>query len=370
MTLLLEMELPSTTRFQHRSPALVFSAKQIHDRARELSRIAEARRVHVLLAVKAVPHAAAIALIGPWVQGFDVSNAGEFLAVREFSRDRLISLTGPVCSRGTADLIHGRSAPTIVNAETTEQVAYTCALRDAAVVPGVRLRAVDLCAATNVTPPFGFEEESLAQALTGDPALARQIRAVHTHGGGRDNTVEIIVARAAKCLEIAGRLGIRFSYANFGGGFARLSLPELQHCLSDLVLLSGNSISVMIEPGEYFFAGCGWAEATVLDVTSGTTGARAILDISSEAHLRWSQLADATSDKYAGDGGECAIDFVGPTCHRGDFLGRRWIKPSLGRPYGVKTGDRVKITGITSYSAGWNSGFNGIAQAAVIIVDT
>lgn len=370
MTIVLEQDPLVHGAFQDRSPALVFCARRRHDRAKMLAEIAESEGVTLLLSAKAAPHPLAISVLAPWLHGYDVSNANEILSIFNYSREKTISLTGPICVQGTADLISRREAPTILNAETESQLAFACGLGTSGVIPGVRLRSAYSPAAFDGAPPFGFDEESLIKTLVANRPEAQRILAVHVHAGGRDNTVEIILLRAAACLDATKRLGLGISHINYGGGFAGLSLAQFRHCLNQLASLTDRQIHTLIEPGEYFFADCGWAEATVLDVTPTQRGARAILDLSSEAHLRWSRVGALVRESVPEEEVVCRVDFVGPTCHRGDFLGRRGIKPSLGRPHGVRAGDRVRILGITSYSAAWNLSFNGISQAGVLVVET
>lgn len=369
MTIILEHDPLVHGAFQDRSPALVFCARRMHDRGKALAKIAESAGVTLLLAAKAAPHPRAIAVLAPWVHGYDVSNANEMLSILNYSRAKTISLTGPICTQGIADLILRQGARTILNAETESQLASAWGLTTRGLIPGVRLRAAYSPTPFEGAPPFGFDEESLVKTLAAHPSEARKVLAVHVHGGGRDHKVQTILARAAACLAVVRRLGLNIAYVNYGGGFAGLSLTEFRHCLHQLALLTDRQICTLLEPGEYFYADCGWAEATVLDVTPTREGARAILDLSSEAHLRWSRVGAQACDGDPEDG-SCRVDFVGPTCFRGDFLGRRWINPSLGRPYGVRTGDRVRILGITSYSAAWNLSFNGIPPASVSVVET
>lgn len=368
MAIILPDEAAQGARFQRESPALVFSTQLVYDRAVALSSIASSAKITLLLALKAVPHQKFVSIVTPMVHGFDVSNGNELRALPELPTDKVVSLTGPICAQAIEEATSEKKFQMVLNAETEGQLRRAIGCADLGLIAGVRVRSGDHESSGHIAPPFGFDERRLARVLADASGWAGRILAVHVHGGSRENNFEKVMSRARRSLATVKRLGLDVSYANFGGGFMGFSLPQFKECLDGLRSLESERVRILIEPGEFFFADCGWAEATVIDIDRTFEGARAILDLSSEAHLRLS-IIHADRRENAGDDGSCLrVDFVGPTCFRGDFLGTRWIRPSHGRPCGVRPGDRIKVVGITSYSAAWNMGFNGVRSATVVVI--
>lgn len=350
--------------FQATSPALVFDMERLFAQAEIIRKIGDEVGVTILVAVKAVPHETALSVLSQLVDGFDVSNAREYRTVETHAAGKILSFTGPACTHGLADLDLSRPSQVIINAETELQLALARRLTSVQSTVGIRLRASDW---TLPEPPFGFDDALL---LTGAIKLDyAKIRAVHIHGGGRNNPISLLVSRGEKMLSTLKALDIKPNYINFGGGVSALSDFELREYLKRLATLCGNRAAALIEPGEYFFATCGWAEGTVIDVCATREGARAIVDLSAVAHLRWSLSDPIYAIAAEKQSGACQVDFVGPSCHRGDLIARRNMRKSVGRPYGVRIGDRIRVDGITCYSAAWNIGFAGIDPAAVLVIN-
>jgi carboxynorspermidine decarboxylase len=159
-------------------------------------------------------------------------------------------------------------------------------------------------------------------------------------------------------------------WVNFGGGH---HISREDYDVELLIRLINDfsarhpHLTVYLEPGEAIALNAGFLVAEVLDVTSASDMATAILDTSAACHM-----PDVLEMPYrpfiigSGEKGEKANSYRlgGLTCLAGDIIGEY----SFDEPLAV--GDRLVFTDMAIYSMVKTNTFNGIGLPSIYRVDT
>jgi diaminopimelate decarboxylase len=284
-------------------------------------------------------------------------------------RSSTLSVTGPwfdglpdeidACLRGR------RPSRVMVNFDSTDQLAAL------PLAPGVQygLRiGLDLASDREHSPGnlltrFGVDAGDVA----GIKALARRvpISGFHCHIGRETNDHDVYRELADTLIGLARALGLELEYLNLGGGLRPDVEPRaVGELVADLRRRVPRRVRLLLEPGNWWFAGAGFAVGRVVGVKPMRDGAlRATLDLSKDCHLRWAKPRVVA----AGDGAQrVKVCFAGPTLYEGDVLGA-FDMPSSNDAAPVCVGDTVVFAGVTGYAAGWNTSFNGVPQARVLL---
>lgn len=349
-------------RRPYRGPVLAYDLRRVRARIRRLAALGERHDARFLLAVKAFADPRVLAWFAREGVGFDVSNAGELAlvaAATPIASERPLSITGPRLA-GVVEALAGWRGEVSVSVESMAQLA---AVRDAL---GARVK---LALRVDVTPGgarlatrFGGRPTEL-EALVAAAAPVRP-EGLHCHIGSERNDLATYTGIVRELIGFARRARLELRTLNVGGGLHGMTDAQVEDLVARLRALVPADVRLVFEPGGYWFNDAGFALARVIDLKRSEI---VVLDLSSECHLRWSTpslLAAATSAPAAR---HRPLLFVGPTCYEADVVGRFRVPCDEDGAPALACGDRVVLARVTSYSASWNTGFNGIAPAEVLL---
>ena len=253
--------------------------------------------VELAYAVKANAHGPVLAAIGEQVDGFEVASVGEVAAVRAARAQRpprRLLAAGPGKTPALLDALVTAGADPI-NAESALEVDRIAAAarragRRVAVALRVNPARVPLTGALRMgggATPFGIPEEQLPEVLAaahGHQELDVVGFHVHAVSGNLDAAahltylrwcIEFAVATAAthgvdlRVLDAGGGLGVSFD------GGPELDAEALGRGLAALDPPAG--LTLIIEPGRWIAAPCGWYAAPVTDLKQGRGACFAVL---------------------------------------------------------------------------------------------
>ena len=339
----------------HAGPCLVYDADSVAARVRAAKAAAAPHGCDLLFAVKASPDESFIRLMLREDVGFDVANGGEIAQVESAAADTgkrpaFLSLTGPAIGEAW------RQAPVdVVNVDGTYQWE---GLADYRGVIGARV----------MLPEIGEEPEQRWNSRFGlrpdSPGFDRiradrRFGALHHHRPG-PRTAEDLLRSGATLMRMALPHSLR--YLNLGGAIEQLSLDEIALVLAALRRFVPPETRLLLEPGSFWFAGAGYALCKVVSVEPLASEVhRIVVDLSQDLHLEWSKACLLAANGLPPG----RVLVVGPTCHEADVIGAFEI-PAAADPDGLPCG-HLLLGGVEGYSAAWNSAFNGIGLARVVI---
>ena len=160
-----------------------------------------------------------------------------------------------------------------------------------------------------------------------------------------------------KLLDMGGGLGIRYK------GEKPPELYEYAKVLIDQVKVSG--LTLLVEPGRVLVGNIGVLLTSVMGVKTTPEKKFIVVDAAMNDLLRPS-MYDSFHDILATKGGDPSfgpVDFVGPICESGDFIGKdRMVVP-------VESGDFVYARGCGAYGATMVSNYNSRPRLAEVMVD-
>lgn len=352
-------------------PALVFGLQAVEQRMRWLAETAATHAVTPLLAVKTCTRTPCLELAQRHLGGYDISNLNEYSVLPENLQGKLVSLTGPVPQRDLGAFAM-RGNELLATLDSTVQLDRF--FEQPVVCPYVlRVRGPDLLRGAQPADPafypvtrFGFSIDELAGVLQ-DPRVREHPPAgLHVHHGSemnRQSTFSLMIARLA---ELVRALGIEPRFMNIGGGWHELGQAEIETVLAGARRAFPQPCRVLIEPGRWYADTAGYAVGTIVNSVQEGAIQRCTLDLSARCHLHWSRprLLHFTDPAY---GQGRIVQFYGASCYESDLIGR-YVVPCAGDPTekgSLVPGARVVFGNISTYSAEWNTSFNGIAAAAV-----
>lgn len=261
-----------------------YDADVAADHARAL-RAALPPWARLLFAVKANGHAPVVAaVVEPGgADGLEVASAHEARLARALLPAGLVAAAGPAKHPGLltdlldagVDVVHAESALELRRLSRAAQQAGTrvaVALR----VNPARVAVTGTLAMGGRATAFGFPEPDVPAAVAlarGLPGLDLVGFHVHAVCGNRDASAH--VAYVAWCLDwavaTARELGVDLRWLDVGGGLGvsyddedPLDLAVLAAELDRLAPPAG--VDVVLEPGRWLVADCGWYAAEVVDV--------------------------------------------------------------------------------------------------------
>jgi diaminopimelate decarboxylase len=121
-------------------------------------------------------------------------------------------------------------------------------------------------------------------------------------------------------------------------------------------------IEILLEPGRRIAEGAGFAAGRITAARELDDRALRVLDLSRSCHLRWSQPELVAPPPRTGEGRRMLV--AGPTCYEDDVLGEWTAEPAR-----FPAGGLALFRNVTGYAVAWNTGFGGVAPAAVVMVD-
>lgn len=353
----------------YRGPTLLFLKERIRTRMERLHELETRFNAAFLMAAKSTRQPALYALGAKVLSGFDVSNENEYRALPPRLEGKKVFVTAPVFpGRPDAFLAKGNELCLILDSPVQyEQLqALGGAFRF-----GVRLSSVDLLERQNeATYPytrFGFasrNKERLKRMVGNGP---HRFCALHVHHDSGGNTPATYRALARASVDLAAEIGLNLDALDLGGGIHALSDADLRQLLETLREFVPAETTLVFEPGRGLAAGAGYALGRIEAITTHAGIFYCTLDLSADCHLHWSFPA-LVAPLGAEGGNSLRLRCFGPTCHEGDFIGEYcFVPPDSGRmPF--ERGDLLLFSGISTYSDAWNTSFNGVDEARVVIL--
>lgn len=339
--------------------ALIYDVDAIRRRTQMIRTLSEVTQIEFLLSTKACSEPMLLREFRDVGVGFDISNLGELSLLNSafgnaYPRAAAIA-TGPdliplAQSVGDIDGI-------IFFADSLGQLED---LLDCNVNIGIRLHAGDLCSR------FGM---SAADVNCLPDRLLNRIKGVQVHFEESQDFPSVFRKNIQLIKLVVRDVGLRPIRISLGGGLHRASKGELLSLLVAYRESFSESVSLSLEPGDFWFCGCGYAMATILNVVRESERVyRVVTTLSSTCHLRWS-APDLMIGSHISSAGEKStisdiVRLVGPTCDESDVLGVYEIPTGAAACF--ETGERLFFKNVTPYSASWNHSFNGIREAKVI----
>jgi diaminopimelate decarboxylase len=359
-------------------PTLAYDFGETRRRLCELREQSKQRPRQFLFAVKAfrdVRWLRSLVRESQGFLGFDIANEAELdLLLQSLGSDvpPLVSVTGPLAhtvAPRLSELPRGTGVIFNVDSEVQYRRIVPHLRGDTLLGARIALSATEEEAkAGDSLTRFGFDLRAprALQAVVNDPHFA----GLHCHLGARCATLDQRLDVANRLIAFAASLPRMPRYLNLGGG-VRATPQDLSDWIRALESRTPTGTTLCFEPGAFWTDDAGVAICQVLDVKSlQQGGARVIVDLSADCHLRWSSPARiillGTGEKDFGTERDTLI-FFGPTCYEADLLGVYRIPRRHDGSCAVEPGALICFSGITSYAASWNASFNGIAPARVVI---
>jgi diaminopimelate decarboxylase len=363
-------------------PALVYDLACVSERVTCLKSLEDLYNCKFLFAVKAFTDVRVLSFFAALGLGFDVSNTGELKAVREAYEmvpavwPPVLSATGPLL----ADLIKPSGfipevaeqdvGNLMLNFDSLDQFQRFTEVNTGPALFGIRI-GMDLArelprSKGNLLTRFGIDvldHESIRRI-----ASHSHFRGLHCHIGGETNDQESFLEVAAALMKLVEEESLNISYLNLGGGFKDLSSDQVKELIGEIRRVVPDNITLLLEPGGYWFEGAGFAVCKVLAVKRmrRENAARVVVDLSKDCHLRWSEPRLMMLD-LEHDGPKEDICFYGSTCYEADLIGCfRVPTHSDGRSL-FAPGAMVLFGDVRGYAASWNMTFNGVSKAKVLL---
>jgi diaminopimelate decarboxylase len=356
-------------------PTLAFDLQVIRENMRWLATVAGAHMVTPLLAVKSCTQQPYLALAQEHLGGYDVSNLNEYRVLPEDLRGRLVSLTSPVLA-GELEAFATRGNELLVTLDSPVQLEQYFA-RPRACPYLLRVRGPDLLRGVQPADPafypvtrFGFSTDEV-RALLQDPRIRAEPPAgFHVHHGSEINQRSTFERMIAALAELAGALQAPLRCVNLGGGWHPLAQHEVEAALVEARRRFPEPCRVLLEPGRWYAASAGYAIGRVANQSREGNILRCTLDLSARCHLHWSQPRLLHFAEPGHDQG-CIVQFYGASCYESDLVGKYYLPCSGGTPsaQALAPGAQVLFGNISTYSAEWNTSFNGIPAADIVWID-
>lgn len=351
---------------RYSGPTLIYRVDEAVERVRRMCALAPLTDARFLFSIKAFPDRAVLSSLVRAGLGLDAANASELDAAASLGeRAGYVSVTGP--SLGGIEPIFERlqgRGTVVVNVDSAAQYDSI----------GRRLPSwVGLGARIKLMPPtrdgrqfvsrFGVspdDVETLRQ-LAADPRFV----ALHAHVGNEDNDRSTYREMASALARLVAELGPKVRIVNVGGGVHQLSEAEVARLVAELRELLPRQVSIVLEPGNFWFQGAGFALCRILSVRRQADAWWVVTDLSRDCHLRWSDARLLWPTPPGGSTERMLLS--GPTCYEADLIGsfniRRRDHDTEPQP-----GRFLVLSRVSSYAAAWNTSFNGIPKAEVMLL--
>lgn len=368
-------------------PQLVYDLERLEAAMAQAAAAAREADVRVLFAVKSFPVPQVLALAAEHLHGFDIASPGELTAVAELLAPRhVVSAADPtghtiaaLAARWPAGPGGAGAGGWLVSCE--DRTALTRALA----LPGAEL-SVRLSASLGGADPavgsvqsgqghhrsrFGVDAGA---PLDDDPLVwpTRELAALASAAGERGLGLHVHqsevagtssarwLERAQRALALADAAGVAPRFLDLGGGWH--AAADLATTWRELRAALPSGLPLVVEPGRWFAQHAGFAVGWVRAGRQLADRELRVVDLSRVCHLRWSQLELVGAAPRPGHARKVLL--AGPTCYEDDVLGEWMIDDARA----LDIGDLVVLRGVTGYAAAWNTGFGGLAPAAVRLV--
>jgi len=353
-------------------PALVFDIELIDQRMQWLSLLAEPLSLTPLVAVKSCPDPEYLGLGNKHLGGFDVSNQAEYSCLPDNLQGKLVSLTAPDLNTDFGSFICKGNSAVIVLDSLTQLNHYFSQLPPIPYM--LRIQGSDLM--KEVDPPdpayfpatrFGFTIEEATQLLQHPGLRAKPPEGFHVHHGSERNQASTYRSIIDGLSHLAAQLPIELKRINLGGGWHSMNNEDINEVLREARNVFPLPCSILLEPGRWYAENAGFAVGDIVNQTQAGGTVKYTVNLSGRCHLHWSNVKlihsiEPNSTKV------CEAQFFGPSCYEADQVGKFLLpyRNDFFRESGLSPGRRVIFSGISTYSAAWNTSFNGIPRAEVL----
>lgn len=355
-------------------PVLIYDLAHVSRRIAALQSLQTPYNCRFLMAVKAFSDPRVLRFFMRHGIGFDLSNAGEWALLnqaREGADAAEISLTGPALAALLGELCSSDDgaggSPITVNVDSASQldalIALNCPVGICARITFLSRHDRD-SSGGKAFSRFGVDaDDPLLEHIVADP----RFQGLHCHTGRKIASITEYCEIAQEMMAIVKRLGPAVRRINFGGGLRGFTPESMETLLQELRRIVPDTIMIYFEPGDYWFEGSGYAMGRVLESRSARGGALELIttDLSADCHLRWSEPEIVFQGAQQGEA--VLLVVFGPTCHEGDLLGAFQGRRSVGAERVMAAGDTILFSNVSSYAASWNTSFNGISKARVML---
>lgn len=365
------------------TPLYVYSASGVRRRFQKLRGALEGVVERVDYSVKACSNLAILELLSGLGAGFDVVSGGEIdRCLRAGVPGNSIAFAGvgktveelQFALRVGVGQFHVESREEF---ETLAEEAGILGVRARVAVrlnPGVAVPTHSYLSTAREGDKFGVTEDVARQLLIrGTELPSIQADGIHVHLGSQIKEVEPFEEAAVRVLELvdwAAARGIHIGFANLGGGFgissneAGLDVVALARAWRRV--LSGRSLSLVVEPGRYLIGPEGVLLARVIRVKQAADRVVVVTDAAMNDFLRPALyqaehpvLVVTSSSRSPED----LVDFAGPVCETADFLARdrRSVVP--------EPGELIAVGDAGAYGFSMASNYNSRPRPAEVLVD-
>ena len=144
-------------------------------------------------------------------------------------------------------------------------------------------------------------------------------------------------------------------YLNIGGGYDQLSYLELQEYIGNIRKIVPEKVKILLEAGSLWFKDSGYLITKIKHISNIRGLKFAYLNACRAIHCQWSVPTYMNKNR-----GKEEYIICGSSCDEGDLFAH--VYNTL-----FKVGDKVYFSKIEPYSYSFNTSFNGIEQAEVVI---
>lgn len=352
-------------------PTLVFDLPTIRERMRWLVETAGSFSIIPLLAVKSCTEEPYLEAAQQYLGGYDVSNLKEYSALPENLQGRLVSVTSPSLTDHLARF-RSRGNELVVTLDSQVQLdQFFTQSQPCEYV--LRIRGGDLLQGTLPVDPayypvtrFGFSLDEVQELLRDPRVKAKPPAGFHVHHGSEMNRLSTFRALIGGLENLARILEKPVKYLNLGGGWHCLAFADFTDIFETARRHFPHPCSILLEPGRWYAESAGFAIGTIVNLSRDRDIVRCTLDLSARCHLHWSRprLLHFTEPCHEQGG---IVQFFGASCYESDFIGKYYLPYSADflKDTGLGYGKRIIFSNVSTYSAEWNTSFNGIPKANV-----
>lgn len=319
-------------------PTLIYFWKTIENNIKEIKDALKIYGVEIVFPVKAFPYTDFLDRMPQLGIGFDVSRKSEYRLVERFGYEAtIVTYSGVIpLDFDSANSIIGFN--NVICEPNTPHYSYRININRS----GLRFSH------------FGVTEWDNIRNRN-------DIKNIHIHlsdiSRNTKEFYELFVSAVTEITEAFPNLEI----LDIGGGWDKLRFTNLVCLVKEIRALIGNRIRIIIEPGNLIFKDAGFLITKVVGRNRYHNKNIIYLDSCREAHTKWSNPKLVNADQLPIS--DNSLVLCGSSCDENDIFGL------YKTAYCPLIKELLMFSDITPYSAAWNTSFNGIEKAEMIIYE-
>lgn len=350
-------------------PVLVFDINRIERRMAWLHELAKPLSIRTLVAVKSCPASRYLEAGQKLLDGFDVSSPAEYACLPDNLEGKLVSLTSPDLSIEMEGFVSKGNAAVITLDSYTQLDRYFC--QKPRIPYLLRIQGPDFL--TKDDPGhysktrFGFSIKEVHHLLQRPQLVANPPMGFHVHHGSERNAVSTYRSIVEGLKILTQQACFRPLLINLGGGWHGMNKEEISSILMEARDAFPTPCSIVLEPGRWYAVNTGFAVSTIVNQAASGSTFKFVVNISRECHLKWSRV-NLVYTMVPRARRFCEVQIYGPSCYEGDMIGSFLLPYSedFYQESGFSLGAQVIFSGVSQYSVGWNTSFNGIQKAEIV----